>query len=546
MGKDAYAPTDRFEELDLVDLDGAFGIMDAYCRNLVPDLEACLVFLSRILRDPAAGAHPATRGWVAPLVRKARALGPFHQQSLDLAHRLFGDADAGKTLERLRAFPLDASLYDFASVMNDPGKMERKRAKLMAVLARMPGHVLAAGQLLQLDFYAGVERGQWRERFVPPPFFARQWEHRLFLHHAALGDIDEALRLLPAVEALPPAEPLLNLMAELHARTGDTAKALSLYGRSLELDSRQEPVRRRMDELATPTRPDTALPDQASVCICLYSWNKADDLEKTLASLARTQIGRARIRILLNGCTDRSAQVAEAARALFPHSDYGVVSLPVNVGAPAARNWLGALPEVRASEFVAYIDDDVELPADWLAHFLTVMRARPAATVVGAKVVFGAQPRMLQYLYRSFSLACDRGIKLTDPCQIAQFDTGLYDFVRPADNVMGCCHLLRMAHLPEGPQFDLRYSPSQVDDVAHDLTLRVQGREVFYCGLVRCIHHQNTGGGFKRRLTSAQLGQVLGNDTKFFYCFKPHMERIRQLMAEAAQLGAALPASANG
>ncbi|MBI5520092.1 MAG: glycosyltransferase [Desulfovibrio sp.] len=539
MGKDAYAPTDRFEELDLVDLDGAFGILDAHCRNLVPDLESCLAFLSRILRDPAAAEHPAMRGWVVPLVRKARALGPFHLQCLDMAHRLFGDADAGRTLERLRAFPLDASLYDFTSVMNDPGKMERKRAKIMNVLARTPGHVLAASQLLQLDYYEGRERGGWRDAFVVPPFFRRDWEQRLFLHHAALGDAAAALELLPAVEALPPSEPLLNLMAELHARTGDTAKALLRYGQSLALDPRQAPVRHRMAELAHPTRPDMRLPDQADVCICLYSWNKADDLEKTLAGLARTQIGRARIRILLNGCTDRSAQVVEAARALFPNSDYGVVSLPVNVGAPAARNWLGSLPEVRASEFVAYIDDDVELPADWLAHFLGVLRAHTAATVVGAKVVFGTEPRMLQYLYRSFSLACDRGIKLTDPCQIAQFDTGLYDFVRPADTVMGCCHLLRMAHLPGGPQFDLRYSPSQVDDVAHDLALRVQGREVYYCGLVRCIHHQNTGGGFKRRLTSAQKGQVLGNDTKFFYCFQPHIERIREIVAEAARRDAA-------
>lgn len=535
MVKDAYIPTDRFEELDLVDLDGVFGILDVHAANLLPDLEACLAYLSRILRDGAAAEHPKTREWVVPLVRKAMALGPFHRQCLDMAHRLFGDAQAGARAERLNGFPLDASLYDFTSVMNDPGKMERKRAKLQAVLKRTPGHVLAASQILQLDHYSGVERGAWLDAFVVPPFFRREWDYRLFQHLADLGDVDGAMALWPSVAELPRDEIQLNLLAELRVKQGQTDQALDCYRQSLALDPRQTSLRYRMAELESPTRADRSLPGQKDVCICLYSWNKADDLEKTLASLAGTDIGRARLRILLNGCTDRSLQVAEAARALFPHNDYGVISLPVNVGAPAARNWLAALPEVRASEFLAYLDDDVELPSDWLAHFLTVMRDRPSTTVVGAKVVFGTEPRMIQYLFRAFSLACNAGIKLTEPCRIGQYDTGLYDFVRPTDNVMGCCHLLRLAHLDRGPQFDLRYSPSQVDDVAHDLALRVHGGEVRYCGLVRCIHHQNTGGGFKRRMTDAQKGQVLGNDVKFYYCFRSHLGRIRELMAQAAQ-----------
>ena len=89
-------------------------------------------------------------------------------------------------------------------------------------------------------------------------------------------------------------------------------------------------------------------------------------------------------------------------------------------------------------------------------------------------------------------------------------------------------------HLPDGPRFDLRYSPSQVDDIAHDLELRLAGGEVRYCGLVRCVHHQNTGGGFKRRMTPAQLGQVLGNDMKFFYSFSERLDGLRAMLAEAA------------
>lgn len=533
MTNETYTPTDRFEELDRIDLDGVFDVLGIYCDNLLPDLEACLVFLSRILRDPNAAKHPETREWLSHLVRKAAALGPFHLQGLDLAHRLTGDAAIGTRLERLLQFSIDPKLLDLRSVMNDPDTLARKRRKLLEALDRMRGHVIAGSQLLQLDYYQGIEHGDWLERLTVPKFCHDAWEQRLFLHLAGLGATDEALALWGKLSEQPQCEVQLNLAAELYAQAGDTGRALDCYRQSLVLDPNQGPVKRRMTELESPAAPDFSLPQQRDVCICLYTWNKADDMEKTLVSLSKTHIGRARIRLLLNGCTDRSAEVAEAARDLFPDNDFDVISLRVNVGAPAARNWLGALPEVRQSEFVAYLDDDVELPKDWLAHFLTVMSRFPDTSAVGCKVVFGSEPRMIQYLYRSVMLARPDIIKLTDACQIAQMDCGQYDFIRKTDHVMGCCHLLRMAHMPDGPQFDLRYAPTQVDDVAHDLELRLRGGEVRYCGLVRCIHHQNTGGGFKRRMTPAQIGQVQGNDMKFFHYFGQRLDDIQKLMKKS-------------
>jgi Predicted glycosyltransferases len=533
MANAQYTPTDRFEELDHADLDGAFAVLRTYCDNLLPDMEACLVFLSRILRDTDAAQHPQTREQITRLVRKALNLGPFNPQCLDLAHRLTGDQAIGKRLQRLKDFPLDPDLLDFRSVMSNPGAMRRKRVHLTDALGRMPGHILAASQLLQLDFYQGVTVGEWRSGLAVPKFFQADWDARLFLHHAGLNDLDTALELWALVSRGPVSEVQLNLAAELLVKTGDTIGALELYAQSLAMDPSQTPIRLRMAELQNPTTAAPALPSQKDVSICLYTWNKADDLDRTLKSLARTNIGRARIRVLLNGCTDHSARVAETSRALFPNNDFAVVALPVNVGAPAARNWLGALPEVRASEFVAYLDDDVELPADWLARFLGVMERHPNTAAVGCKVAFGSDPQKIQYLYRAFALNRPGMIKLTDPCQIAQPDCGHYDFVRTTDTVMGCCHLLRMASLEDGPQFDLRYSPSQVDDIAHDLMLRIRGHEVRYCGLVKCVHHQNTGGGFMRRLTGAQQGQVLGNDMKLYYALRSHGGRIDELMEEA-------------
>ncbi len=533
MNQEQYTPTDRFEELDRIDLDAVFNVLEIYCNTLLPDMEACLVYLLRILKDKEAQGHPKTHEWVSHLVRKIRNLGPFNPQGLDLAQKLTRDQTLDARLERLAYFQLEPELLDFRSVMNDPQKLRRKRSQLMDVFERMPGHVLAASQLLQLDYYQGIEQGEWLNDFTAPRFFQDEWNQRLFLHYAGLGALDLAMALWPAVTSGPISEIQLNLGAELFVQAGETSQAMALYQQSLTIDPHQMPIRLRMAELENPTQPNKTLLTEKSVAICIYSWNKADDLERTLASLAHTDIGSASIRILLNGCTDRSADVADNARMLFPDNDYEVVPLLINVGAPAARNWLGALPEVRACEYIAYLDDDVELPTDWLAHFLNVMEDHPNTSVVGCKVVFGSEPRMIQYLHRSLSLAKPGIIKLTDPCQIGQFDYGQYDYIRTTDHVMGCCHLLRSAHMPNGPQFDLRYSPSQMDDIAHDLQLRVDGGEVRYCGLVKCIHHQNTGGGFKRKMSKAQLGQVLGNDMKFYYYFEQYLERIQELMRKS-------------
>jgi len=524
-----FTATDRFDELELIDLDSVFHALKNYCDTLLPDMEACLVFLSRILRDQNAGEHPQTREWVTRLLRKVRDLGPFHPQGLELVHKLTGDPTLDARLERLNYFALEPELLDLRGVINNERPLKRKRRLLVEALERMPAHILAASQLLQLDYYAGVDHPEWLDNFTPPKFFQTEWKHRLFLHYAGLGNSLKALELWPDVATMPLSEIFLNLVAECFVKHGEIDQAIACYQESLKFDPNQTPIKHRIAELQSPTLADAGLVQKRDVVICLYSWNKATDLGKTLASLAQTDIGPAKIRVLLNGCTDHSEQVVETARELFPDNDLEAITLPVNIGAPAARNWLGSLSEVKKSDFVAYIDDDVQLPSDWLAHFLTVMERHPDTAVVGGKVVFGSEPRMIQYLYRSFSVIRPEIIKLTDPCQVCQFDAGQYDFVCTTHSVMGCCHLLRTSHMPDGIQFDIRYSPSQVDDIAHDLKLRLDGYEVRYCGLVKCVHHQNTGGGFKKSLNTAQLGHVQGNDIKFQAWLAPQLERLKKL-----------------
>jgi len=42
-----------------------------------------------------------------------------------------------------------------------------------------------------------------------------------------------------------------------------------------------------------------------------------------------------------------------------------IIELPVNIGAPAARNWLIARDETWQSDYIAFLDDDITMPENW-------------------------------------------------------------------------------------------------------------------------------------------------------------------------------------
>ncbi len=117
-----------------------------------------------------------------------------------------------------------------------------------------------------------------------------------------------------------------------------------------------------------------------------------------------------------------------------------MVSLPVNIGAPAARNCLWELPHVRQADYVAYLDDDALLPADWLRTYLQTAREFPQAAVIGPKVLnLGALPSV-QYAAWYFSQTGDRLIRFSSTAPLV-WDMGQYDYRRPCLSVMGCCHM---------------------------------------------------------------------------------------------------------
>jgi GT2 family glycosyltransferase len=406
---------------------------------------------------------------------------------------------------------------------------------MLEMLAKNPGHIGAAEALLHMDFRLFRDPAAWLDNFRCPSGLADLWRNTLFLHYASRGRWADAL---PLWEQMP--EESRNPYARVYAAdnyilAGDKDAGLKAYTRALRQDGALYPVSLRLEALISPAMPRPELLAQRKTAICLYSWNKGPVLWQTLRALARSDTGNSPVFILLNGCTDDSLTRVEALRELFPGRTYEIINLPINIGAPAARNWLIHLPQVQACDHVAFMDDDVVMPRDWLIRYLTEMEKDPRNAVIGCKVVFPsdhAEAPALQSLYYSVRTARAGLLRIGTgtPAEGAR-DTGLYTFARPCLHVMGCLHLLRTRSLKETGDFDIGFSPSQLDDVEHDLRTALSGGRIIYCGQVTCEHHQKSGAALARNLIAAQtaIGPVVGHDVKLMFKHLPNLKRLAEL-----------------
>ncbi|UZP66291.1 glycosyltransferase [Desulfovibrio mangrovi] len=308
----------------------------------------------------------------------------------------------------------------------------------------------------------------------------------------------------------------LNLKAERAAAAGDTETARGLLLRSLDALPVQIHLLLRLHELLSPPQPPTlsSLNNDARVSVLLYTWNKLDVTMDTLRSLLDSDIGDAHVTLLNNGSTaftpeDFAAAVGNVAQG----RQVEVIQLPVNIGAPAARNWLWQLESSLKADYVAFLDDDVFLPSNWLRCFLQDAAEYPEATVIGSRVMSPGDIPTIQYAARFFSQTATNHIRFTSTAPLFM-DMQQYTYRRPSLSVMGCCHLFnrKACERLNVPGFDVRFTPSQIDDIEHDIQVWLSGGTVLYDGRVCVVHRQNAGGAPLR--TEANSGHEWGNHMK--------------------------------
>src|SRR4051794_19685957 len=123
------------------------------------------------------------------------------------------------------------------------------------------------------------------------------------------------------------------------------------------------------------------------VSIVIPTYNGWHLLERTLPSALDQAFGEVEVIVVDDGSQDDTAD--HLARA---HPEVTVVALPVNRGVAAALN--AGIARARG-EFVALLNNDVELEADWLSEMVNALASRPDAAWAACKLLsFSARDRL--------------------------------------------------------------------------------------------------------------------------------------------------------
>lgn len=336
--------------------------------------------------------------------------------------------------------------------------------------------------------------------------------HPLLLHSRALQAFcfESADKALPAILNLPDDFSWLRtyLHGSLLAGVGEQAGTKILTALWREIPWHVNLTLKLHDLLAAPT---ASTPPDRNTAILLYSWNNADLLTDTLHSLARSELGEAAVFILDNGSTDHTPEVIAAAHPFFSRPPE-VIRLPVNIGAPGARNWLLQHPHILPYRHIAFVDDDVLLPSDWLSRLLATQAQHPQSAAVGCRIM-DRKPQdtvqMAEVNLLEFEAGGDFEIANAGS---GELDLGLHHYTRPCLSVTGCCHLLDRERMAGPGGFDLRFSPSQFDDFDLDLRNFLHSGHAVYAGQCAVRHFQRSS--LSQADTEAKQGHVLGNLVK--------------------------------
>ncbi len=115
--------------------------------------------------------------------------------------------------------------------------------------------------------------------------------------------------------------------------------------------------------------------------IAVLTHNALEYTQRCLASIARHTPAGHRIFILDNGSTDGTAAwLGERGENMH------VVLSPSNLGVPGGRNLLiyRVLPNAPDGEFIIFLDNDVEVYADWYKPYLELFGQRASVGIAGA------------------------------------------------------------------------------------------------------------------------------------------------------------------
>ena len=418
-------------------------------------------------------------------------------------------------------YPLNRELLRLVSVLEEAGAglggMARMAAETEAALASVPG--LAVPERFETpDVLAEFMRAL-------PEFGSKRllWK-RFEAEQAVAHSPENAESLLEALDSSLFGLWKASAHLELVQKKGASYFNPELFSRVWPECCWHTNLILALFDLLYPASPECSFKEQAPPPVLLYSWNKRDALFQTLESLRASNIEGAPVFVLDNGSTDNSLEMLLAQKDKWG-TPFTLISLSANVGAPAARNWLLSLPEVQAAPWAVFLDDDVILEENWLQGLCRTAVANPEYGAVGCRVTdhippFGIQAADFHLLSASEATHSFEDVdERIFPFCSAMGETGeaFYAYTRPCVSVTGCCHLINMKAIERAGPFDVRFNPSQFDDLERDLRSSLAGFPTYYHGQVVVRHMQHSS--LRQAMGPSQQGHIMGNKIKLEFLF---------------------------
>jgi GT2 family glycosyltransferase len=188
-----------------------------------------------------------------------------------------------------------------------------------------------------------------------------------------------------------------------------------------------------------------------SLAVAVLTWNGAHLIGMALDSLGHQNVDGFRTVVVDNGSTDGTVGLVMER---WPWAE--VVALPGNVGITAGLN--RCVQEAAGSEFIALVNNDVELAPSWLEELMLALRADPRAASASGKVLSFHRRELID---RAGDVMAWSGEAVGRGC--GELDRGQYD--EPGEVFSACAGvgLFRSAVFAEIGGFDEQFSAYHED-----------------------------------------------------------------------------------
>ena len=239
-----------------------------------------------------------------------------------------------------------------------------------------------------------------------------------------------------------------------------------------------------------------------TVDLCLVTWNNLSLLKKMIDSLTETDYPKDRVSVYItdNGSNDGTVEYLKCLEKGYKfkvHPEF----LPINSGVSYGLN----LAIIKGTgKLVARLDDDIILPPNWLVDLVKVILKRPYCGMTCPKILNDNSYHSIQ--------SADYVIYPSHTAHENEVDEGQVDYYSKSSNLRGCCNLYRRDVFENCGLFDIRFNPSQYDDLDHHIAVLSRGYEIIYNGYVNIIHKLNSG----LANSDAGLSSFRGNQLKLF------------------------------